>query len=165
MNPKEILIHAYDSYADAIYRHCFFRTFTKSRAEELVQDVFMKTWEYLNEGKTVENMRAFLYRVANNLIVDDVRKRKESSLDALVESGHMNEAVGADARDVENRALVREIVKQFSKLEPDDRTVLVMRYVDDLDPKDIASALGMSANLVSVRLNRALKKVKRELAL
>jgi RNA polymerase sigma-70 factor (ECF subfamily) len=82
---RQQFLAAYDNYADAIYRHCFYRVFSKPLAEELTQDTFMKTWKYLEGGKQVENLRAFLYRVANNLIIDHSRKKKEERLDALLE--------------------------------------------------------------------------------
>ena len=66
---QEGFLNAYDAYADAIYRHCFFRVFSKERAEELAQETFMKTWEYVARGNVIENYKAFLYRVTNNLII------------------------------------------------------------------------------------------------
>src|SRR6185369_164461 len=74
-------LEAYDTYADALYKHCFFRVYSATRAEELVQDTFMKTWDYLAKGKDIENLRAFLYKTANNLIIDYSRKKREISLE------------------------------------------------------------------------------------
>ena len=72
---------------DAIFRHCYFRVFDRERARDLVQETFLKTWEYLTRGHDIENIRAFLYRVATNLIIDDSRRKKEISLEQLSESG------------------------------------------------------------------------------
>lgn len=65
-NIEAQFLAAYDEWADAIYRHCFFRVYSKERAEELVQDTFMKTWQYLEKGNEVENLKAFLYKVAKS---------------------------------------------------------------------------------------------------
>ncbi|KKW47870.1 MAG: hypothetical protein UY99_C0021G0011, partial [Parcubacteria group bacterium GW2011_GWA1_59_11] len=41
-----MFLQAYDDHADAIYRHLYFRVFSRARAEEMTQEVFMKTWIY-----------------------------------------------------------------------------------------------------------------------
>ncbi len=160
MNIRERFLDVYDRYADAIYRHCFFRVFSKPRAEELMQETFLRAWEYLGKGSEVRNMKAFLYRIATNLIIDESRKRKEVSLEALAESSHEFEPSSDGERDMERQVFIREIFEEFRRLGSGEQSLLVMRYVDDLDPKEIAEILGVSANNVSVRLNRALGKVK-----
>src|SRR3989344_3747748 len=91
---KKTILDAYEGLGDALYRHCFFRVFNKSRAEELVQETFLRAWQYINEVKDVEHMRAFLYRIANNLIIDNYRKKKEESLDVLLAESHAYEPSG-----------------------------------------------------------------------
>jgi DNA-directed RNA polymerase specialized sigma24 family protein len=80
---KEKFQHAYDEYAQAIFRHCHYRVFDRERGKDLMQEVFLRAWEYMARGEEVHNMRAFLYRIANNLIVDESRKKREASLDYL----------------------------------------------------------------------------------
>lgn len=159
-NKKKFFLESYEAHADAIYRHCFFRVFSKELAEELVQDTFMKTWEYLARGKKIENIRAFLYRTATNAIIDHTRKKKEVSLDGLIEDSRIPEPAIDDHRRIERTVLVNEIKNMLHLLSEDDRALIVMRYVDDFGPKEIADILGLSANAVSVRLNRAIEKLK-----
>ncbi len=157
---QEKLSKAYDEYAEAIYRHCFFRGFPKERAEELVQDTFLKTWDYLRQGNSIENLRAFLYRVVNNLMVDEFRKKKEQSLDQMMEKG-WNVDSGDDPEDgLEQRFLIKEVLSVMDGLPEKERELLVMRYVDGLELKEIAEVLQISANNTSVRLNRAMKVLK-----
>ncbi len=157
---KQEFLSAYDAYAEAIYRHCFFRVYSKARAEELMQETFMKTWQYLQNGERVENLRAFLYRVANNLVIDASRKKREESLDALMEASDAFEP-SEDGRTIaEHKLLIKDVLAVLNKLPEDEREILTMRYVDDLDPKDIAEVLDISPNNASVRLNRAMKSLK-----
>jgi RNA polymerase sigma-70 factor (ECF subfamily) len=153
---------AYDAYADAIYRHCFFRVYSKARAEELMQETFTKTWEYVRDGKQVENLRAFLYRVANNLVIDASRKKREESLDALLEESDAYEPRTDGRITTEQNILLRQVMETIHKLPEGEREILTMRYVDDLDPKDIAEVLGITANNASVRLNRAMQSLKEQ---
>src|SRR6266566_458854 len=84
---EQLFIQVYDQFADAIFRHCWFRVSDRERAKDLTQETFVKVWKILDRGESVENMRAYLYRIANNLIIDHYRKKKDVSLDLLQEDG------------------------------------------------------------------------------
>jgi len=157
---KNEFLHAYDTYSEAIYRHCFFRVFSKERAEELVQETFLRTWEYIKEGKEVQHMKSFLYQVANRLVIDNARKKKEESLEVLLEISETFEPSYEEKENFESQFLLRDIKQAMEKLEPRDREVITLRFIDDLDPKEIASVLGLNSNVVSVRLNRAMNRLK-----
>lgn len=158
---EEDFAAAYDLYADAIFRHCYFRVHEREKAVDLMQETFMKTWEYLASGKKVENLRAFLYRTANNLIVDQARRaklRKEDSLEDMREAGF--DIAGDDGRDMGTVLDGRHVVSVMAKIEEPYRSALILRYVDELSPKEIAEVLGEPANVVSVRINRGVKKLR-----
>lgn len=159
MRTEEDVTNAYEAFSDAIFRHCLFRVYQREHARDLTQQVFMKTWEYITDGKSIEHVRAFLYRTANNLIIDEVRKKKDHvSLEVLEEHG-MEPSV--DARDrIEASIDGLAITPYLKQLANDDREILVMRYIDDLSPQEIAHVLGETANVVSVRLHRAIKKLR-----
>ncbi len=159
VSTEQDLSRAYEAFSDAIFRHCYFRVYQRDYALDLMQQVFMKTWEYLANGKSIENMRAFLYRTANNLIIDEVRKKKEQiSLDVLEEQGI---EPGIDTRE-EVEAVIdgAQIGTYLKRLPKDEREILVLRFIDDLSPKEIAEVLDETANVVSVRIHRALKKLR-----
>lgn len=164
MLEKEIFIKAYDEYADAIYRHCYFRVFSKGRAEELVQETFLKVWEYMaGQEKEIGNMRALLYRVATNLIIDHSRRKTEESLDAMMEESE-NAGPTSDGREVVHTKLAHdEVMEALKDFSADDRQLIVMRYIDDLDPKEIAEITGMTANNISVKLHRIIDRLKNKL--
>lgn len=155
---NEVFISAYDAYADAIFRHCYFRVFDRERARDLMQEAFMRTWEYVAKGKEVKNIRAFLYKVANNLIIDHSRKKKEFSLDELREKGF---EPGFDNKDKLQASIDGQaIFVALEKLDKKYRDVIFMRYVDEFSPKEIAAALGERENVISVRIHRGLKQLR-----
>jgi|ERR1051325_7809710 RNA polymerase sigma-70 factor (ECF subfamily) len=161
INPEKILFDAYEAHSEAIYRHCYFRLFSKERAEEAVQETFMKTWQYLADGKKIENIRAFLYRVASNAIVDEIRRKKEDSLEDLMEKSENLPGTSEDS--AEHKMLLSQVREAIHKLPEDFREIIVMRYIDDLGPSEIAEALGIKPNAASVRINRAIKELKKYL--
>ena len=153
-----IIEAAYAEYADAIFRHCYFRVLRRERGKELMQETFLRALEYVRKGEAVENMRAFLYRIANNLIIDEARKRKEASLDAMQEEGF--DPKGDDGRRFGNDLDNSAVLETLEKIPKDDRDLIVMRYIDELKPREIADILRLSPNVVSVRLHRAMKDLE-----
>ena len=155
---NEQFLQVYDELADAIFRHCYFRVSDRERAKELTQEVFMKTWEYMAHGDSIKNIKSFLYKVANNLIIDEYRKKKSVSLDELRDSGF--EPKVEVTREIESSLDAKGLLTVVEKLDIKHREVIIMRYIDDLSPKEIAEIVGESENNVSVRLHRAIKKIR-----
>ncbi len=155
---QDEFLEAYDKYSDAIFRHCYFRISDRELAKDLMQEAFMRTWQYLTQQKkSLDNIRAFLYRVANNLIVDEVRKKRALSLEEAMEHGF---APSSPDENIKDNIDGKSLFVLLEKLSREYREVVVMRYIDDLSPQEIGEILGVSANVVSVRINRALQKLR-----
>lgn len=158
---KDSFLEVYDRYADDIFRFCVLKVSSREVALDLSQETFMRFWQQLRGGSIVENERALLYTIARNLVIDWYRKRKEQSLDVLTDAGF--EFAGDDERTVTERAHIREVLDVVNGLDEPSREALTLRFVEGLSPKDIAALSGETANAVSVRINRALKKVQEHL--
>jgi len=156
----EHFIRIYDEHADTLYRHAVYRVSRHEDALDLVQDTFTKTWEYINQGNEISNLKSFLYSVLNNKIIDFYRKKKSHSLDDLSEKG-FNPSESDSVEKMSVSAEIKQIVKMLDRLPENYRDVVVMRYIDDLPPKEIAKITGEKENTVSVRLNRAVEKMKK----
>jgi len=155
---EEQFLKTYEDLSDAIFRHCWFRVYDREKAKDLMQETFIKTWEYISEKGPIDNMKAFIYKVANNLIIDYSRKKKESSLEKLMEDGF---DPGFDNRESLNNFLEgKEAVKLMDKLGSEYKEVIIMRHIDDLPVKEIAQILNESENVVSVRIHRGLAKLR-----
>jgi RNA polymerase sigma-70 factor (ECF subfamily) len=126
--------------------------------EDLVQDTFMKTWSYLVKGGKIDVMKAFLYHVLNNLIVDEYRKKKTFSLDVLLEKGfepgkdHTERLI--DILDSKSAVLlIQQLPERYRK-------VMRMRHVQDLTLAEMSLITGQSKNTLAVQLHRGLEKLK-----
>lgn len=159
MKTEKAFLELYDELAEPLFRHCYFRVSSREVAEDLVQESFMRMWNYVSEGKAVDNPRAFLYRVAGNLVIDHYRKKKETSLDTLADEGF--DPVGTGAQEILDHADGAYATTLLEQLEPHAREVLVLRYVNGLSIGEIAEIIGESDNTVSVRIHRAIEKLKK----
>lgn len=165
MSQEEAFLEAFESHADALFRHCYFRISDRERARELVQDVFTKVWEYLVSGKNIDTFRPFLYRTLNNLIIDEYRKKKSISLESLFDDGVVDEGAFSElSTDEDTRKLrtfdVEQLRRVVEELSIGERQVVTLRFFDGFTPREISKLLNVSANAVSVRINRAVKKLR-----
>ncbi len=164
---EEAFLEAFRAHQGALFRHAFFRLTDRERALELTQDAFMKAWDYVRAGGDVRSPKSFLYRVLNNLIVDEYRRKKTLSLDSMMEaSAPAAEALFAEGSvwEVEETAdrgvMVEKVKVAVQKLPENYRTAVIMRFMDGLTPKEIAKTLQCTENVVSVRLHRAVSRLR-----
>lgn len=158
---QEKFAAVYDQYAAAVHRHVRLRVGRPEDAEDITAQCFMKTWEYLAAGKLVLRMKPFLFRVANNLIIDWYRAKNTTPL-PLEEIEDENEVQAVDARldeVLDARADVKVLEAALDQLEPVYRDVLVLSQVEGERAPEIAKQLGVSTNVVYVRLHRGRKKL------
>ncbi len=162
---EERFLKAFDEYADPLFRHAVYRLSDRERAIEIVHDTFTKVWSYIRNGHEIDSFKPFLYKVMNNLIIDEYRRRKELSLDAILSEEGVDEGSFAELHEgsVEELTFLLDAKKASELLEELPlvyREVLVLRFVDGLGPKEISELIEESENVVSVRIHRGLKILK-----
>src|SRR5262245_5344083 len=128
-------------------------------------DVVQQTWLAVLEGppraQDERGQRAWLARVAHNVVRSTLRhaKRSREREQATARGEHLPSVDQA----VERIALQRELFDAVMALEPPDRDVVVLRYFESLPPRAIARELGVSSNAVRTRLSRALRVLRARL--
>ena len=162
---EDRFLKAFDEYADALFRHAVYRLSDRERAIEIVHDTFTKVWGYIRGGHEIDSYKPFLYKVMNNLIIDEYRKRKELSLDAIlaeegVDEGSFPELQGGSIAEVTFALDAQKASLLLEELPLVYREVLTLRFVDGLGPKEISELIEESENVVSVRIHRGLKTLK-----
>lgn len=156
-------LRAYEDNADALFRFAYFRTRERAAALDAVQETYLRTWKYLSDGETIEELRPFLFRTLRNFLIDTGKKsaiRTAFSLDAFMEEGgdvaDPKDAVKYDPMDIE------EAMRLLNELEPlTYRDAVHLRFIEGYSPKEIAAILSVSENIVSVRIARGIAKLKK----
>ena len=165
---EDRFLKAFDEHNNALFRHAYLRVSNREKAIDLVHDTYTKVWSYMREGYEIESFRPFLYKVLNNLIIDEYRRKKEASLDALFEKEGVDEGSFDDLKEssVEMLAATIDGRKAFELLEelPDQyREVIIYRFVDQLGPREISELIEESENVISVRIHRGLKLLRQKI--
>lgn len=164
MTPKQkneregILTVAHDDYEKGMNSYAFFKTHNHATGQDLVQYAFIKTWAYLVGGGKIDLMKAFLYHILNQLIIDEYRKHKTSSLDILLEKGFepsfdYSEGMVNAFDGKAALLLIKYLPAKYEK-------IMRMRYAQYLSLKEISLITGQSLNTVAVQAHRGLAKLK-----
>lgn len=168
MSQEKAFLKAFEEHNDALLRHCFVRVADRERAMDLVQDAFARTWDYIARENEVCEFRPFLYRTLNRLIIDEYRRKKTESLDALMEEGDGIERTHHDLREGGLDELVlqldaREIATFVASMPHGYQEVLLLRYFDGLSPQEISEVLNEPANTISVRIHRGIAWLRKRI--
>ncbi|MBT3412470.1 MAG: RNA polymerase sigma factor [Candidatus Jacksonbacteria bacterium] len=157
----EAFAQIYDGYIDDIYRFVFYKVSHQHEAEDLSSEVFLKTWAYIKGGNSVKNVRALLYRIARNLVIDYYRTNKKRTavnyedLSEILASKdpHLDEEISFD----ELRLLLE---KGIYSLTEDYRDIILLRYVEGLTIQEISEIMDRTKGACRVLLHRAIKALK-----
>lgn len=150
----------YDAYVSRIYRFIYFKMQSKEEAEDLTSETFARLWKYLQEGKPVKHLGALTYQIARNLVSDHYRGQTDRmilSTDAIREE-EATEPNAAAAFDTSIDAATLE--RSLRLLKDEYREALVLRYLDELSPKEIAVILGKNSGATRVLIHRALQALR-----
>lgn len=158
----ELFGKLYDLYAPRLYRFVYFKVSSAHDAEDLTAEIFLKAWEYVNGKKEIENFSGLLYKIARNVIIDFYRSRaagRENSIEEEVLESVSDE--GKTAEKMSEAQDARAMLEHLKQLKEEYREVLTLRYVDELEIKEIATILGKSQINIRVTTHRALAAMKR----
>lgn len=157
----------YDCYAPMIWRYSLARTRSRQDADEIISKTFLKVWEYVRARRKVKNIRAFLWTVANRLLIDfyrsNARTRARFADFSVVEESPPSVAPGLDERIV-LKDQINEVATALHSLGRDDQLILTLRFIEELPLEEVALASGRSKNATAVAIHRALKRLRLALA-
>lgn len=166
MITEQQFLELYDANVGKIYRYVFFRVGSEEQAQDLTSEVFLKSWQYINNQPTVnskqlKNPRAFFYQIARNLIADFYRQKdrlpislEEIADKSIADRAHSPSDLAAVSLDMDS------VKKALLRLSDDYREVIIWRYLDELEIKEISEILDKRENNVRTILSRALTELK-----
>ena len=149
----QALSEIYDSNAPRIFRYVYHRLGDQALAEDLTSEVFLR---FLHARAVPDNVTAFLYRMAHNLIVDHLRRHRVSQpLDDSfpAEHGDPLHLVEAEMERVRMR-------RALARLTPDQEQVIVLKFLEGLSNEEIALILGKDTGAVKSLQHRGLAALR-----
>jgi RNA polymerase sigma-70 factor (ECF subfamily) len=138
------------AYKDMIYTLCYRMTGNPSDAEDLLQEILLKLFLGLEKFEGRSAFSSWLYRIAYNHCLNFLASRKleKRTTDPLPEGDLFRDPATERTRGDERTQAV------LASLPADERSLLIMRYVMDLDVKEISAVLGIGLSATKMRLLR-----------
>ncbi len=152
----------YFTYIKQIYRYFYFRTSSHETAEDLSSLVFSKYWKKLKEGAEIINTKALLYTMAHGVLVDHYRASNHS---VSVSIEVIDQSKVTEVDETQNALEIDEDIKQLGKfldlIKEEYKEILVLYYIEELKPSQIAKILNTKEATVRVTIHRALNALRK----
>ena len=141
----------------------------RARAEDLLQEAFLRMIEHADTFEGSARLKTWLYRIARNLCIDEMRRqkhRRHASLDAEQASDErtLHDRIAASAPHADRQAvssqLNQSMLAAIGALPEDQREVFLLRQVHALQFKEIAEITAVSENTVKSRMRYALERLQ-----
>lgn len=160
---ESALAEVFDDYYPLLYRYIFHCVHHAETAEDLAAEVFRRLLEQIAEGRGPRrNLKAWLFRVAYNLVVDDSRRQVHRQHAALNESLSTGEA--AVEEQAQRAMLATEAQRALDGLTPKQRTVIILKFLVGLENDEVAQVLSLPVGAVKSLQHRGLEAMRRDLS-
>ncbi|MBW3111249.1 MULTISPECIES: RNA polymerase sigma factor SigW [Bacillaceae] len=158
-------------YKDKVFQICYRMLGNRHEAEDIAQEAFIRAYVNIETFNQKRKFSTWLFRIATNLCIDRIRKKKpDYFLDAEVagtEGLTMYSQVAADVQlpedEVENMELQETIQTEISKLPEKYRSVIVLKYIEELPLQEISEILDLPLGTVKTRVHRGREALRKQL--
>lgn len=152
----------YERHVQSVFRFIYSHIDNHSDAEDLTEEVFLRVWRALSRYRERGvPFIAFLIRIARNVVIDYYRSTKRENLNLPLED---TVVAGSKAKLDENIIQSQEsseVRTMLANLKDEYRMVLVLRFINEMSPDEIAEVMGKSSGAVRVIQHRALVALRK----
>lgn len=150
----------YDRHVVRVYRHIFYLVNDAREAEDLTAQTFLKAWEAIERYKERgAPFVAWLLRIAHNLTVSYLRSKRDHG---ILEETFIDQKLHRNPEEALEQATDESNVrKAILRLRDQQRQVIILRFVEELDYREVAEVIGKSVPAVRVIQHRALGNLRK----
>ncbi|MDE5997157.1 MAG: RNA polymerase sigma factor [Muribaculaceae bacterium] len=164
MNPRktsdiDIFKNIVSQYQDRLFRFAYIRIGIREVAEDIVQDVFIRFYRTMIDGKEIKSHEAYLLRSISNSCIDWQRKKKETMI-SIDDAEDIPEEFEEDIIDE-----FRRIARLLDGLPENQAEAVRLRCYDNLPFQEIADLQGISESTAKSRYRHAIWYIKEKLNL
>lgn len=158
-------------FKDKVFQLCYRMVGNAHDAEDIAQEAFIRAYVNINSYDTNRKFSTWLYRIATNLSIDRLRKRKpDYFLDAEIEGTEgltMYSQIPSDELQpdemVESLEFQEWIQQEINELPVMYRSVIVLKYIEELSLKEIGDILDLPIGTVKTRIHRGREALRKRL--
>ncbi|SHS44849.1 RNA polymerase sigma factor SigE [Mycobacteroides abscessus subsp. abscessus] len=158
-------------YKDKVFQLCFRILGNRHEAEDMAQEAFIRAYVNISSFNIDLKFSTWLYRIATNLCIDRIRKKKpDYYLDAEVSGTDgltMYSQIASDTilpeDEIESLELQETIQREITKLPEKYRSVIVLKYIEELSLNEISEILDIPLGTVKTRIHRGREALRHQL--
>ncbi len=151
-----------EAYATLLFRVANSVLRSRTDAEDVVQDVFLRVLEHRRSLPQIRDMRVWLVRIAWNLALDRKRRKRPDQLDDVFAQSLASATMPADTA-MQEAQNIGSVLREIDRLPKAERHALLLSAIDELGTTEIASVLGRSESAVRALLSRARARLRERL--
>ncbi|HEY44410.1 MAG TPA: sigma-70 family RNA polymerase sigma factor [Anaerolineae bacterium] len=159
---EKVLAAIYDAFSRALFCYAYRLLGDREAAEDIVAETFHRFLRSIGAGGGPnEHLKAYLYRIAHNLIVDHFRRRPPIELNLDWENITSHDLSEDPVKEIDHSLEQAKVRQVLWKLTPDQRQVVVLKYFEGLSNDEISEILGKPVGAVKSLQHRALNALRR----
>lgn len=160
---KENFCFIIEKYQKAIFKYCYHMLRNQEEAEDTVQEVFLKAYSKGSKYKIIDSMSSFLYKIAYNQCLNILKRRKLIQFISLEKTYEI--PCDENLVNLVDNDFSKEIIYALSKLSINEKNVLILRVIEEMDYSEIALILDKKEAAVRKLYQRAKDKIKKHICI
>ncbi|MCI1858146.1 MAG: RNA polymerase sigma factor SigW [Sporolactobacillus sp.] len=170
-NDHQAFAELVERYKSSVYTICLRMVGDRQEAEDLSQETFIRAYNHIAQFDTGRKFSTWIFRIATNLAIDFLRRKKPSvSLDAQIPGteGLALNATLSDRKMLPDEEIIRTeterwVQHEISLLPEKYRTAIVLKYIEDLSLKEIGEIMALPVGTVKTRIHRGREMLRRNM--
>lgn len=164
---QQAFIELYNKYENDIYRFAYYLSGEASFASDLFQETWYRVANHFCQGKPVRNFRIWIFTIARNVFIDELRKRKFRRFflgnAAYQREGNLEDHFEAEPSIEEEFEFNDAMNMALDTLAEKQRSAFLLCYVSGLSTKEAAQVLHIAEGTVKATLFKAVRKMREAL--
>ncbi|MBL7827855.1 MAG: RNA polymerase sigma factor [Saprospiraceae bacterium] len=162
-------IEIYETYSKLVYNLCLHYLQNRQDAEEATQDIFVKIHQKIEQFKGASSLKTWIYRVSINHCLDVIKARsRRRSMGFITQFFTSDASVPVATFDhpgvlLEDKEALERLFQIIHTLPEQQKTAIVLRYLEDLPPPEVAEVMGVSTKAVESLLQRGKQHLQKKL--
>jgi RNA polymerase sigma-70 factor (ECF subfamily) len=168
---REAFAELIEIYKDKIFQLAYRMVGNRQDAEDIAQETFLRVYANLHNYDDSYKFSTWIYRIATNLCIDRGRKKRpDFSLDEEIESGQGMDwysRLSSNDKTPEEKLVTQELQETvqdaISHLAPKYRSIMILRYIEDLSLQEISDVLKLPVTTIKTRIHRGREALRSRL--
>ena len=146
----------YRRYAGKVFAKCISMLADEGQARDATQDIFIKVLLNLAKFTEQSSFSTWVYSITYNYCIDMIRKKKKMPLIFTEDVGKVSKETNQELPDSVLLEMKQErLEKVIDRLPPGDKAILMMKYIDDMQIREIGEVLGKTESAIKMQIMRA----------